>query len=196
MKNQRTLIVLVIVFLALAILLILQGSKPSPVDSLAIPPTIQANSEDNPGQYVYIGWDVSEIFAIRLEDPRSGASFTIQKDEDDQWIVPSNSGPNIPINQDVALGIAQTIPLIEYQKTLEVADSDQYADFGLSQQDARLFIQIIRLDGQQHIIAIGNMTATGEGYYTLVDEHPDVYIIQRDPDPVAFLQYYLIESQN
>lgn len=138
----------------------------------------------------YTEWDVDDIFAIRLQNPQLGHTFVIGRGENDSWA----DADGRPIDQNVANAIARTVATMGYSRNIPIDDDITLSDFGLSLDETGLFIEIILRDGAGHVIAVGNRNPTNDSYYALVDEHEFIYLIPRDPDPIAFLTYYLNEA--
>ncbi len=193
MNNRKSLILLLTVFLGLVVILIVQQVTNNSGDSSQFnnQTALQFNSSDN--QAIYPDLAVEDIVAIRLEDPILRSFVTLQRDEDDVWVI---QGDNRPVEQAYAESIAQTVTLLPYSYVIDGIEPSEYPDYGLSQRDALLFVQIILHDGTGHIVAIGNQTPTRDGYYALVDDNPQLYIINRDPDPIAYLLVYLEAFEN
>ena len=139
---------------------------------------------------IYTEWGVDDIFAIRLQDPQQGQTFVIGRSTNDDWADVDGR----PLDQSVATAIARTVASMGYIRTVTIDNTTVLSDFGLSLEETQIFIQIILRDGSGHVIAVGNRTPTGDSYYALVDERDSIYLIPRDPDPVAFLAYYLGEA--
>ena len=193
MSNRKSLIFLLTVFLGLVVILIVQQVTNNSDNSSQFnnQTALQFNSADN--QAIYPDLSVEDIAAIRLEDPILRSRVTLQRNEDDTWSI---QGDSRPIDQAYAESIAQTISLLPYSYVIDGIEPSEYPDYGLSQRDALLFVQVILRDGTGHIIAIGNQTSTRDGYYALVDDNPQLYIIDRDPDPIAYLIVYLEAFEN
>ncbi len=138
----------------------------------------------------YTAWDVDDIFAIRLQNPQLGHTFVIGRGDNDLWADANGR----PIDQTVANAIARTVATMGYSRSIAIDEAITLSDFGLSLDETSLFIEIILRDGTGHVIAVGNRNPTSDSYYALVDEHEFIYLIPRDPDPIAFLTYYLNEA--
>jgi hypothetical protein len=124
---------------------------------------------------VFSDFTVDDIQAIRLEDPRNPRSFTLQRDEDAAWIAPENAGT---LNLEIADLLAQTVTIIPYQRIIPLAENANMGDYGFT-PSGRLLLQIVVRDGRQYGMIVGGRTPADSGYYALVDNRPELYILER-----------------
>ena len=193
MKNRGTLLALMLIFAVLTVFLVVQNSQiENHANNVLTPSGLQLN-EDAGIQRVYNDISESDIQAFRIEDPLTQQQITMQRNPAGEWQIPTDA--TLEIDQEVAEGIAKTISLMPYTDTIGGVEPDKYGEFGLNQRDALLFILFTTGDGEPHVVAIGNLTSTRDGYYALVDDRQDIYVISREPDPIAFMLYYLNNSE-
>ncbi|MBC7810456.1 MAG: hypothetical protein H7175_04880 [Burkholderiales bacterium] len=177
MRNRRTLFLFIVIFAALVIVAYLQ-TRPAPLPPATAAPTPFL-------ERIYPELAVLDIQAIRLENPTTGISFTISRAADGEWTAPDSEGV---LDAQAATQIARTIALLPYQRTLELTDDTNLAEFGF-EPNAQLFIQVVRVDGSANIVAVGALTASQAAYYALVDEREIIYLIESGP--IRFLLNFL-----
>jgi hypothetical protein len=115
---------------------------------------------------------VREIQAIRIQDQAD--TFVMARGGNGEWTTPNLSGPLDPTR---AYQLALTISIMGYIQT--IPNTNNPADFGF---DLPLMqIQILKSDQTTHGILIGAVTADGAGVYALIDDRPDVYVLDRSP---------------
>lgn len=191
MKRRRSLPMLpalLVLFLILTVLALLQGNQPPP--SLPQMPTATTTPAVSPvptGMLLRIFPElaVTDIQAIRLEDPANNLSFTISRGPNGAWTAPEQAGT---LDTSAASAIARTFVLLPYARSINItSDTDFNAyDFGTT---PRLLFQLILSDRTGHAVAIGGLTPDGTAYYALVDERDEIYLIERGP--VDFLNGYI-----
>ncbi len=180
--NRRTLFILLVTFVALVVIAFLQ-TRPSfaPGAESTLDPSIQptTNAEDFLSEYklmgTTLGMSVDDITAIRLRDPESNQSFAISRDTTGKWISTDSQGSLDPTAAD---NIAKTVGLLPYEKTIEVTASTSLADFGFM-PDGIFSIELLLRDGKTHAIVIGDLTASLQSYYGLVDDKTEIYVLER-----------------
>lgn len=159
-RDRRLLIVLGLVFVALAALLVLQ-SQP------AAAPTFSQNR-------VFDGLREGDLQAVRLTNPPEGLSLTLVRALDGvSWTVPDSAGT---LNQDVAMLIARTMILLPAINTVQ--PEQEMSVYGLLPTPG-ITVEFILFDGTAHSVAVGFRNPTETGYYAAVDERPDIYILER-----------------
>jgi hypothetical protein len=165
--NRRTVLILLVVFAALAFITYWQ-SRPQEV--------VPASDE---GAYRILGevlnMTVLDIQAIRLRDPATDQSFTISRDPDGMWTAPDSEGS---LDTETASNIAKTVVLLPYQRTLPLTEDAALSEYGYT-PDAQLSIEVLMRNGDQHAIAVGGLTPTGLTYYVLADERAELFLIER-----------------
>ena len=124
---------------------------------------------------------VLDIQAIRLENPLTGATFTISRASDGTWTAPESDQT---LDTDVATMIAQTIVLLPYEGIVTLTEDSDLDTYGFQSQP-RLFVQVLMSNGDAHIVAIGEVTPSQAAFYALVDERNEVYLL--DGRAVAYL---------
>ncbi len=168
MKNSRIVIILLMVFVALAAFLAAQNAQQS-----SAPPTSQAQQVLS--QRIFPDLQINDIQAIRLRSPETGDSFVISRGGDGAWTAPDSSGT---LNTTEADNIARTMVLLPYSRTLTVSPGDDLAPYGFTPEGI-LSVEIIQTDGASHAVAVGYRNPTATGYYGLIDDRPDLYLLDR-----------------
>lgn len=164
MKNNRLVIILLIVFVALATLLAIQTSQPSS----------STVTTSDCSYCVFKDLRIDDIRAIRLRSPETGRTFTIARADDGSWTAPDSSGT---LNVDGAELIARTMVVLPFHRTVPLSTSDDKATYGFTPEGI-LAVDIVLSSGS-HAVAIGYRTPTSDAYYALVDDRPDLYLLER-----------------
>jgi hypothetical protein len=168
--NRRIVLIFGVVFATLIVITYLQNQSataPTPI------PT-QARFES------FIGHDLNmtvlDIQAIRLRDPQSGTSFVISRDSAGNWTAPDSEGS---LDIDAASNIAKTVVLMPYKQTVALEMNSDLSQYGF-QPNASLLVDVVlgnTSDG--HVIAVGSLSPDQLQYYVLVDDKPEVFLIER-----------------
>lgn len=191
MKKQKKqqyagILALLGVFVVLSGLALWQGrvlSTPQPT------PTPGADPRDT--QTVFAGWTSGQIIALRLDDPRNALDLSLTRNDEGVW-----EFVNLPaeVDQTIANQIAKTVTYMPYTDIFGNVSEDAYTEFGLDESGVWLLVQVILADDSQHALAVGRRAAVaGGGYYALVDELPNVYVLNRGA--VDYLGVYLQQFQ-
>jgi hypothetical protein len=176
--NRKVLAVLVLVLIALAVITFLQSRQPAP----AAPESAQYIS--------FVGRDLNmtvlDIQAIRLRDPQSNQSFTINRDATGNWTAPGNEGR---LDTATASNIAKTIVIMPYKQMVTLGDNADLTQYGF-RPDGVLSVEIVLANSSTgHVIAVGGLAPDGLAYYVLVDDKPDLYLMEHSA--VDFLRSQL-----
>lgn len=164
MKSNRLVIILLMIFVALATLLAIQNSQSS-------------GSTVTTGDCSYCVFKdvrLDDIRAIRLRSPETGQTFAIARADDGSWTAPDSSGT---LNVDGAELIARTMVVLPFHRTVPLSASDDKATYGFTPEGI-LAVEIV-LNSGSHAIAIGYRTPTSDAYYALVDDRSDLYLLER-----------------
>jgi hypothetical protein len=119
---------------------------------------------------------VLDIQAIRLRDPQSDKSFVISRDANGNWTAPGSEGS---LDTNAASNIAKTVVLMPYKQSVALETNPDLTQYGF-QPNASLLVDILlssTSDG--HVIAVGGLSPDGLEYYVLVDDKPQVFLIER-----------------
>jgi hypothetical protein len=180
--NRRTLIILLVAFVALAFVALFQNRQfPNVTSEATLDPALQPTT--NAAQYLSdykllgktIGMTLENISAIRLRDPDTKQTFTLKRDSSGNWTAPDNPGT---LDQTAATNIAKTVVLLPYESTIEVKPDTSLADFGF-EPDGIFAVEVVLRTNLTHAILIGNLNASGVSYYGLVDDKKVIYIMER-----------------
>ena len=164
--GRRTLIILAATFAVLAVITIVQlgGQNNVPAPQFV----------DLPYARVFPTLTDLDLQAIRLETPQ-GATFVLARDSSSSWLNPDGTAADATVANNVAL----TLALLPYQRTLpNAATAQDLRAYGFD-PTGTLLIQFVTVTGQEHGIIIGGVVPTGEAYYAIVDDLPDVYLLER-----------------
>ncbi len=168
-RNQtrnRSLLVLMIIFVAGAALLAIQSAQQN-----AVEPT----TTDLLYFHVFPGLAATDIQAFRLRSPENGSSFSLARAADGSWTTVDSSGT---VDNAAAETIAQTMEQLPYSRTLPLNDGDSLQVYGFTPEGV-LSIEFVMTDGTTHAVAVGYRTPTDDGYYGLVDDRADLYLLGR-----------------
>lgn len=176
MKQQRMFIILVVILGVVMIAGALQSVLMNRPSSEA-----PVNQDEATINRVFDGWGANNVFAIQIYDPVAQVGLTITRNNEDLWQLVEFSGLLTQEEGDLAAASMAYFPQV---RTLEEIEPDNYADFGLTQDDLTMLVSVILKDGSEHSVAVGDLTAAGDSFYALVDERPNLYIIEAGP--VAF----------
>jgi hypothetical protein len=154
-------------FIALAIVLAYQNSRPTVQPSAPTPGISSAR--------VFPDLTLDGIRGIRLRSPETGAMFALSRGTDGVWTAPGSAGTLDLVGAD---GIARTMVLLPYNASLPVPDGADMAAYGFTPEGV-LSIEILLTDGGAHAVAVGYRTPTEDTYYALVDDRPDLYLVER-----------------
>lgn len=179
MRNRLALLGLLVAFVGLAALTALTSQKPADTSEL----TATAEAEVTPeatleaGSLLRIFPDlrVLDIQAIRLEDLSSGEVLTLVRDSDGTWTAPDLEGT---LDETAASNIARTLVLLPYARSINILPDTEFEAYDLA-PTPRLMFQILKTDGESHVIAIGGLLDSETAYYTLVDERDEIFQTER-----------------
>ena len=169
MRNNRALIVLVLVFVLLVALITIQGmQRPALIDGSTPAPTEPT---------VFTDFLPNNIVAIRLRSQETGKEFSLVRDTNGAWTAPEISGT---LNTTEAEDIARTMVLMPFNHTITIEPNADKTPYGFTPEGI-LSIEIILANGMTHAIAVGFRTPTGDSYYALIDNRSDLYLLDRPP---------------
>ncbi len=180
--NRRSLVILLIAFVALIVIALAQ-TRPSsaPGSEATLDPSIQPtiNVAQVLSAYTFmgqtLGMNLDDVTAVRLRDPVTKNMFTLSRDSSGSWTAPDNPGK---LDLEAATNIAKTVVLLPYESTIEVKPDTLLSDFGF-RPDGVFSIEILLRDGITHAISIGDLNSSGVSYYGLVDDKKVIYVMER-----------------
>lgn len=171
MKRARSLILLVIAFVAMFGALVLQqrdqerqAAQPTPF------PTPHLDR-------VFPELEVLAIQAVQLSVPGMERTLTLSRAEDGTWQPVGIEGV---LDSQAATAIARTLALLPYSQSFDIDDDTDLSQFGF-RPSGDFFIQFITVFGDEHIVAVGEPSFEGPTYYALVDDRPVIYLLERGP---------------
>lgn len=183
MSNNRTLILLAIIFAVLSALVALQSDSAT-ISTPSSTPTPQPQASGTLLR-VFPDLAVLDMQGIRLEDIASGQNLTLIRDEQGNWHIPDSIGV---LDENSASSIARTLAIFPYARSLNILSDTDFNDYGFAPTGQLLF-QIIKSDSSSHIIAIGNLTEEEQTYYALVDDRDEIFQVERGP--IDFLRNFI-----
>ena len=168
MRANRSLIILGMVFVVIAVLVAIQNMQPHVVAGPTPTPS-------DPQTFTDFTFD--DIQGIRLRSPESKTSFVLARAADGSWTAPDSTGT---LNTTEANNIAKTMVLLPYSHTLTLQVGEDKKTYGFTPQGI-LVIEIVLKSGATHAVEVGYRTPTQESYYALVDDRSDLYLLDRPP---------------
>ncbi len=168
MKRRSSLLIFLLVFVGLLVLTI--GQNLTRVDVLPTP--------DVPFYQVFTDFVLLDVSAVRLRSPETGDTFAMAREPTTgvwQAISPEGS-----LNIETASAIGRTMVLLPYTRTISAPFGDDVETYGFTPEGI-LSIEIVLINGETHIVAVGYRIATELGYYAFVDDRPELYILARAP---------------
>lgn len=163
--GRRTLLVLVLLLMALIAVAAFQTQQMTPSEST---PSVNYLR-------VFPELAVLDIDALRLHDPVSGATFDLARGAEGAWISTSHVGE---VDAEAASNIARTLVLLPYSRTIPLPETFDLRDYGFA-PNGTLMIQVLTAAGDAHAVAIGGLAPSAAAYYALIDEQPDLYVLER-----------------
>lgn len=133
------------------------------------------------------------IQAFRIDDPTSDRDLILENDGQGGWRLVGVPDPTA-LDPVVAANLAKTVSFIPYVQILPRTDDMELAHFGLTSETFWLQIQVILTTMETRSIVVGNLVpGTRDGYYALVDDRQEIYILNRGA--VEYLAVYLRQIQ-
>lgn len=190
MSQKRTLFLLILILAIVISIGLIQGiqpadQKPTPTfdtDEMAQAQLRQINQ-------IFPDVQLEDVFAINILDPVADLALTLTRTEDDLWTV--IEVPNL-LAQNDADAVAWTMANLPYINRLAAIEQNQVVELGLTEDDATLLLSVILKDNTQHVIAVGDLDPTASGFYALVDDRPELYLL--DGEAIAYLVYWLRQA--
>lgn len=179
MNNRILLLGLLAVFIVLAVLTALTGQRPTgtpeAIATAEADSTPEATLEAGDLLRIFPDLRVLDIQAIRLQDLDSGAELTLVRTDDGAWTAPDLEGE---LDETAASNIARTLVLLPYGRSINILPDTEFETYDLA-PTPHLMFQILKADGESHVIAIGGLIESGAAYYTLVDERDEIFQTER-----------------
>jgi hypothetical protein len=157
------------IFVLLAALLAIQGlHAPAIINGATAAPTEPV---------VFGDFLPDDITAIRLRSLQGGTFFVLARDANGNWSAPDSTGT---LNTTEAENIARTMVLMPYSHTVSIQPGEDKTTYGFTSSTV-LDIEIILKNGRTHAVVIGYRTPTGDGYYAIIDNRSELYVVERAP---------------
>lgn len=186
MRNRRTVVVLAVAFVGLLAAVILQGRLGGAPAPTATPAPVATLGDLGDLPLVFGDFQVQEIRRIVLAEPNGDAVLALER-SGDGWTAPDLEGDIAP---EAASGIAGTVVVLPYLEVVPTSPETNLAAYGFVQSNTQAMQIVVELlDGEQHTIFLGGATASGSGFYAIVDQRPGFYVL--DARAIAFLRQQL-----
>lgn len=192
MRNRRTLIILATVFVSLLVAVILQGRLQTNPTATA-PPGVALTPVATPGELaelprVFEDFRVADIMRLRLAEPNGEASLTLERSGDGSgWTAPDVDGE---LDPEAAQSIVGTVVLLPYLDIASASPETNLAEYGfVTSNTLAISVEVVLVDGEQHMIFLGGRNPEGNGFYAIVDQREGFYIL--DARPIEFLRQQL-----
>jgi hypothetical protein len=171
--NRRFIVILGVVFMGLVLLTVWQNRPPA----AEVPPAGSIDGVPLPEVFIgqQINLTVDSIQAIRLRNPADGSSFIISRGAGTSWLSPELEGQ---LDQQTALLIARTVVIAPIERSEPIEIGADLSQFGFT-PEGNLSIEVLKLDGTGHVIAVGALAANEVTYYVLVDSLPRIFLVTR-----------------
>lgn len=174
MKQQRTLIILGAV---LALVLIIGIAQ----TALQNQPELEPTPTPNEMVTLFSGWGPKNVFAVNIYEPVAQVGLTVTRNNSGLWELVEFSGM---LSQEEGDLVASTMAVFPVLRSLGTIEANRFDEYGLVQTDLTMILSVILKDGTEHSIAVGDLNATSDGFYALVDEDPTLYVV--DARPIAY----------
>jgi hypothetical protein len=170
--NRRFLGILIVIFVALAAALVLQNNQVDPNADEGTEPTPQLRR-------LFPELAVLDILALRVEDRFTGDTFTLARNADGTWLAQiDENSETAELEQNAGTILARSAVLMSHTQTITLSPDRSRSEFGF-RPDAQLYVSILAVDNRQYVVAVGDPLQTGPYYYAIVNERPEIYVIDR-----------------
>ncbi len=195
MKNKRiTFIGLLGFFIILIGLIIVQNAQVSNENNQRINVNLRENEVEFKNGLVYPDLNIDEIVLINIQDPVLESQVTLERSTNGIWRIWNDERS---ANQEYAESIGKTLGALPFSSRIGGVLPAEYGKFGLSPNDALLVVTAVMADESYHTFIVGNPVSTDEnveGFYAVVDDHTEVYILPKQP--ILYLVQYLQVFEN
>jgi hypothetical protein len=171
--KRRTILALFLIFLVLLVITFLQ-LQPRTLQGLRSDATPEIMRLTSMGPELKM--TVLDIQAIRLRDPNTNQEFTISRDQQGNWTAPNHPGR---LDTQAASNIAKTIVLMPFRSVVPLPEKPDLKQYGFS--PGSFTIELVLRNRGVHAILFGSLSTSQDVYYTLVDDRPQVYLLERSP---------------
>lgn len=166
MIRNRSLVLLIGVFVVLIVISLMAQIVPPATPEISTTPFYQR---------VYPNLEPESITAISVTDSQ-GEGIVLRYDASNQrWVFEATGAV---FATDVAENITSTLSILPYVQTLPAPTETELRTYGLT-QDRALLIAAVTDEGQTHAVLVGLLTPSSTSYYVLVDQRPEVYLVER-----------------
>ncbi len=166
MNRSRSLILLIGVFAALIVISLLVQIAPPAAPQISTTPFYQR---------VYPDLEPESITAVSVTDSQ-GEGIVLRYDAaNEHWVFEATGAI---FSTEVAENVTSTLSILPYLQTLPAPTEAELRTYGLT-QDRALLIAAVTDEGQTHAVLVGLLTPASTSYYVLVDQRPEVYLVER-----------------
>ena len=177
LKKQRKLII--IIAAAAVVLLVLYFAVLSPM--------LQVDAEEAeipnllPGEVLGTNNRILMMEHIEKADMQSievhneHGSYTMVRGDDDQFYLEGNEGAPYSLTALSSLVVSSGYTL---SMTRVMEDCEDMSVYGLADSDNPAWYKLTKVDGNYHIVYIGDMIPTGAGYYCRYGDRKAVYVLE------------------
>lgn len=194
-QNRLTLLVLLGIFVLMIGLLFMQSAQREIIEPTPFNDTLRENEIQLGNGLVFPDLQAEDVSVVNILDPVLDSQVTVGRSSEGIWQVVSEDSR--PTNQDYANSLAVTLEKIPYITRIGVSEDTSYDTFGLNEHDALIVVSAIMKDESLHTLMVGNPVSTDNttrGFYTVVDDKEEIYIIP--PEPILYLVQYLEAFEN
>ena len=180
MRNRNTgIYILLMIFLVLATIVYLQDQRSS--DDSQAPIAAPAFSR------VFPDLSVLDILAIQMSFPETDLIVTFARETSGQWIWLEEDQP---ISNDVGTSVARTVVLLPYTRTIPPPSDGDMTQYGFG-ETPQFLISVVTASNGELSVGIGDPLQTGPGFYGIVNDREQLYVLQRSP--IDFLVSLVLE---
>ncbi len=194
-QNQFTMLALAGVFIVMVALITMQSAQQNNQITTNANATLINNTVQLEYGLMFPDIEAKDVAVVNILDPVLNSQVSVAQSPEGVWQVVSDETQ--PTNQEYANSLAITLERIPYSTKLEISDRNQYETYGLNEQDALIVVSAVMRDESLHTFMVGNPVSTDNttrGFYTVVDDEEEVYIVP--PEPILYLVQYLEAFEN
>jgi hypothetical protein len=188
--NQRTfLTVLGVLFMVLLGVALAQTISLNNTFNASLTPTLDQRIVNS----LFREWNEDNVVAVRLDDPINDIDMVINRVNTTQWQLQGEAVEQI--NQETLNLIVKTVAYIPFTDILTDIPDTNLSNFALTEDLIWLQIQVILDNNDTHVIALGARVPTVDGgYYALVDERSEVFVLNRGAIDYLALNFQQFQS--
>jgi hypothetical protein len=188
--NQRTfLMVLGVLFMLLLGVALAQTINLNNAFNVSLTPTLDQRIINS----LFRDWNDDNVIAVRLDDPLNDIDMVINRISDTEWQLQGEAVEQI--NQETLDLIVKTVAYIPFTDILRDIPDTNLSNFALTEDLIWLQIQVILDNNDTHVIALGaRVPMVDGGYYALVDDRQEVFVLNRGAVDYLALNFQQYQS--